>query len=173
MPGKVTRTTLHTEQEAQRDLDALTSRSWRIINPAVTNPITGYPVGYEIMPTSKNVLPFAHPDSSYMRRAGFTGHHLWVTPYTPEERYPAGDYPNQNPGGDGLPRWTAANRNIENTDIVVWYLLGVHHPGRIEEWPVMPRAKYGFMLRPHGFFTQNPALDVPPPPAEHGNCCEM
>ena len=76
--------------------------------------------------------------------------------------------------GDGLPRWAAANRAIDDTDIVVWYLVGVHHPGHIEEWPVMSRAKYGFMLRPHGFFTQNPALDVPPPPAaEHGDCCEM
>lgn len=169
---EVTRTRLRTEQEAQRDLEDRSSRSWRIINPSVINPITGYPVGFELMPTSKNVLPFAHPDSSYLKRAGFTRHHLWVTPYTPEERYPAGTYPNQNPGGDGLPRWTAANRPVDNTSIVVWYLVGVHHPARIEEWPVMPRAKYGFMLRPHGFFTANPALDVPPPPpSEHGDCC--
>ena len=27
--------------------------------------------------------------------------HLWVTPYEASERYPAGNYPNQNAGGDG------------------------------------------------------------------------
>ena len=27
--------------------------------------------------------------------------HLWVTPNVPAERYPAGDYPFQHPGGAG------------------------------------------------------------------------
>ncbi len=45
----------------------------------------------------------AQPDSQFRRRAGFLDHQLWVTPYRPDERYPAGDYPNQHAGGDGLP----------------------------------------------------------------------
>jgi primary-amine oxidase len=33
-------------------------------------------------------------------------HGLWVTAYDPEHRYPAGDFPNQNPRPDlGLPTW--------------------------------------------------------------------
>ena len=45
----------------------------------------------------------AHPDSPVGKRATFAQHNLWVTPYTPDERRAAGEYPNQHPGGDGLP----------------------------------------------------------------------
>jgi len=107
-----------------------------------------------------------------MQRAGFAKQHLWVTPYTPEEQYAAGDYPNQHAGGAGLPEWTRANRTVENSRIVVWYNVGVHHAPRIEDWPVMPVAHAGFMLRPNGFFTRNPAIDLPSADAEHGLSCE-
>jgi hypothetical protein len=30
-----------------------------------------------------------------------------------------------------------------------------------DEWPIMPTAHVGFRLIPGGFFTRNPALDVP------------
>ncbi|MGH7413596.1 MAG: hypothetical protein ACREKJ_05300, partial [Candidatus Rokuibacteriota bacterium] len=51
-----------------------------------------------------------------------------------------------------------------------WYTFGAHHVVRPEDWPVMPVATIGFMLKPAGFFDRNPALDVPPPP-RHGACC--
>jgi primary-amine oxidase len=95
--------------------------------------------------------------------------HLWVTPFNPAERYPAGDYPNQNPGPDGLPAWTRADRPVEDTDVVLWYTMGSHHIPRLEDWPVMPAEKIGFMLKPVGFFERNPALDVPPASGE-GSC---
>jgi primary-amine oxidase len=160
-----------TEQEAQRVTDSRQARTWKFINPSVYNPITDEPVGYQLVPGA-NVPPFASADSSFMQRAGFARHHFWVTPYAPEERYPAGDYPNQHRGGAGLPEWTKANRPIENTRIVAWYNVGVHHVPRIEDWPVMPVAHAGFMLRPYGFFTHSPALDVPPPTPMHEECCE-
>jgi hypothetical protein len=37
------------------------------------------------------------------------------------------------------------------------------HIPRPEEWPVMPIHRLGFRLMPNGFFTRNPALDVPKP----------
>ena len=103
----------------------------------------------------------AHPDSPIGRRAGFAQHNLWVTPYAPEERRAAGEYPNQHAGGDGLPRWTAQDRPIAGTDVVVWYSFGVTHFVRPEDWPVMPVEYTGFTLMPFGFFDRNPALDVP------------
>ena len=114
-----------------------------------------------------NVQAFAAPGSSFRRRAGFVEHHLWVTPFDPGERYAAGDYPNGHPGGDGLPAWTAADRSIEATDVVLWYTFGAHHMPRPEDWPVMPVVKIGFSLRPRGFFDRSPALDVPPAPGDH------
>jgi primary-amine oxidase len=72
--------------------------------------------------------------------------------------YPAGFYPNQHPGGDGLPRWIGQNENIVNENVVLWYTLGVTHVPRVEEWPIMPVSRVGFRLVPDGFFSRNPTL---------------
>jgi primary-amine oxidase len=157
------RTLLRTESEAGRLINPLTARHWLVTNPNVTNAL-GQPVGYKLVPGG-NVLPFAHDEASVVRRAGFMTRHLWVTPFDPAERFPAGEYPNQHPGGAGLPEWTKAGRPIENTDIVLWYTLGSHHIPRPEDWPVMPVERAGFALKPFGFFDANPSLDVPPPHA--------
>jgi primary-amine oxidase len=159
---------LRTEAEAQRTINPLSARCWTIANPSVPNGV-GEPVAYKLMP-GDNVLPLSQPDAPAIKRAGFATRHLWVTPYHPDERYAAGDYPNQHPGGAGLPAYTAANRSLENTDVVLWYTFGAHHVPRPEEWPVMPVAYIGFHLKPHGFFDGNPALDVPPSRPAHGDC---
>jgi primary-amine oxidase len=158
-------TLLATESEAQRIIDPMTGRYWKIVNPSVFNEM-GYPVAYKLVP-GENILPFAHPEASVTKRATYMTKHLWVTPYNPEERYPAGNYPNQHPGGDGLPAWTKANRSVENTDLVVWYTIGHNHVPRAEDWPIMPVGYIGFHLKPVNFFDANPANDVPPSPSKH------
>jgi len=154
------RTLLRTESQAQRLIDPLKARHWLVANPNVTNSL-GQPVGYKLIPHG-NVLPFARDDSSVIKRAAFMTRHLWVPPFAPDERFPTGEYPNQHPGGAGLPEWTKADRSIENTDIVLWYTLGNHHIPRPEDWPVMPAERISFALKPFGFFDVNPSLDVPP-----------
>ena len=153
------RTELRTESEAQRIIDPLRARTWRIENPHVRNAV-GDPVAYRLIP-GDNVLPMAHEGSVQASRAGFASKHLWVTPYAEGERFAAGDYPNQHPGGQGLPAWTAADRPVADTDLVVWYSFGAHHVVRPEDWPVMPVTHIGFKLKPSGFFDGNPALDMP------------
>jgi len=93
--------------------------------------------------------------------SGYMWNHLWVTPYDREQNWPAGKYPNQHAGGAGLPEWTSANRSVENTDIVLWYVMGHNHLPSLEDWPVMPVASIGFTLKPSGFFDQSPAMDLP------------
>jgi len=161
----VRQTPLASELAAQRLIDPLSGRRWRVANPRRQNHM-GDDVAYELVP-GENVGLMASEDSEFARRARFMTRHLWATPYRPDERYPAGEYPNQHAGGDGLPRWTAADRSLEDTDIVLWYVFGSHHVPRLEDWPVMPVVTCGFQLRPVGFFDRNPALDVPPPP---GHC---
>ncbi len=156
-------TQLRSEREAQQLIDPLSARFWRVSNPQRRNAV-GDAVAYKLVPGA-NVLPFADPGSKDRARAGFVAKHLWVTPYAPRERYPAGDYPNQHPGGAGLPEWTQADRSLESADLVLWYTFGSHHVARVEDWPVMPVVRIGFSLMPDGFFDRNPALDVPPPPA--------
>jgi len=147
--------------EGGRRMNLESGRTWKIVNPAVRNAL-GQPVGYELVP-GENAVPLARSGSAILRRAGFTSAHVWVTPLDPAERYAAGDYPNQNPSEDGLPRWTTAGRSVDNEDLVLWYTMGITHRPRPEEWPVMSVHRAGFRLVPSGFFPRNPGLDVPRP----------
>ena len=152
-------TALEREAVAKRVIDPARSRYWKIVNPERTGRL-GSPVGYKLVP-GQTASPLAHPDSSIGRRAAFMYNHLWVTPFDPAERYPAGDYPFQHLGGAGLPTWTAADRPIAETDVVLWHVFGTTHIPRPEDWPVMPVERVGFHLKPVGFFERNPALDLP------------
>jgi primary-amine oxidase len=98
-------------------------------------------------------------DDWAQRRAGFSASGLWVTAYKPSELYAAGDYPNQSSTIEGLPRFINGE-SIAGTDIVAWYTMGFHHVTRPEDWPVLPTVRHSVTLRPHRFFTQNPAMDV-------------
>jgi primary-amine oxidase len=169
-------TNLETEQQALAHLNLETGRAWKIINPNVKN-ATGHPVGYKFFP-GDNAFPLASPNAWWRRRARFVDHHVWVTPYSPDEKFAAGDFPNQSSADHGLIEWTAANRPIANTDIVLWYTFGHTHFPRPEDYPVMPTAYIGFLLKPNGFFDENPANDVPPSEPPHketeskSSCCK-
>jgi primary-amine oxidase len=67
----------------------------------------------------------------------------------------------------GIDTWTAADRDIDGTDIVVWHTFGLTHFPRPEDWPIMPVDYTGFTLKPVGFFNRNPALDAPRPRGSH------
>jgi primary-amine oxidase len=157
-------TALRTESEGKQDYDWSVQRGWKVVNDNVRNGL-GAPVGYKLVPTG-TFPPLLDPASPAFRRAEVIGHTLWVTPYAEGERWPCGDFPNLSEHDDGLPRWTAQNRPIENTDVVLWYVFGIHHITRPEDWPVMPVDTVSFWLKPFGFFDRNPALDVPP---SHGD----
>jgi primary-amine oxidase len=156
----VTSTPLRTEAEGKQDYDWGTQRGWKVVNDNVTNGL-GTKVGYKLVPGA--AFPaLLDPASPAFQRAQVIGHTLWVTPYREDERWPCGDFPVQAERDTGLPEWTAADRPIENTDVVLWYVFGIHHITRPEDWPVMPSDTVSFWLKPFGFFDRNPALDVPP-----------
>jgi primary-amine oxidase len=153
-------TLLETESQAQRMADSSKSRYWKIVNPQSLNAV-GEPVAYKLVAHPGAPL-LAQPDAAVTARATFATKHLWVTPFASGERRSAGDFPNQHPGGAGLPAWTAADRPVVNTDIVLWHTVGVTHFCRPEDFPVMPVEYAGFTLKPFGFFDQNPAMDLAP-----------
>jgi primary-amine oxidase len=159
-------TPLRTEREAQRKMNLASSRFWVVENLSAKNAL-GHPTGYALLP-GENAEPFAAPDSWVRKRAGFLNNHIWVTPYDPSEMYAGGDFPNQSHGGDGLSKWTTANRSTDDRDVVLWYTMGVTHNPRPEDWPVMPVHAAGFKLVPWGFFVGNPVLDLPPGPSDSG-----
>ena len=148
------------EKDSQRVIDPFSGRYWKIVNQQVKNHMD-HSVGYKLIP-GHTTFPLALPESTIGKKAGFMYKHLWVTKNSDSEKYPAGDYPFQHPGGAGLPEWTKANRNIENEDVVLWYVFGTNHIPRTEDWPVMPVEKTGFHLKPSGFFARSPGIDVAP-----------
>jgi primary-amine oxidase len=158
-------TPLRTEAEGKQDSNWHTQRAWKVVNDGVTNRL-GSPVGYKLVPGG-SFPPMLDPSSPVMRRAQAINHTLWVTPFHEDERWPCGEFVVQSEGDRGLPVWTAQNRSIENTDVVLWYVFGIHHITRPEEWPVMSVDVVSFWLKPVGFFDRNPGLDVPP---SHRHC---
>lgn len=152
-------TVLTTELIAQRRMNMSTARTWAVVNPTAMNAL-GSHSSYIIVP-GVNSIPYIGNTSQVRRRAGFVNSHFWATRYDADELYAAGAYPNQSGGGGGLPRWAANNQSLTNQDVVVWYTMGITHIPRPEEWPVMPVTHVGFKMIPAGFFTRNPALDVP------------
>ncbi len=153
-------TLLETELQARSNLNLESARYWKIVNHSRKNHV-GEPVAYKFM-AGDNCIPFASKNAWWRKRAGFVENHVWVTPYNEAEMFAAGDYPNQSQGGDGLIKWTQKDRSIKDTDIVFWYTMGHTHIPRPEDYPVMPTAYIGFLLKPLGFFNENPANDVPP-----------
>ena len=152
-------TPLRTEHEGKPGLRWQTQRAWKVVNGTSTNGL-GTRSATSSCPAraSRDVRPVI----ARLRAAQVIGHTLWVTPYDEDERWPCGEFSNQSSDDHGLPAWTAADRSIENTDVVLWYVFGIHHITRPEDWPVMPVDTVSFWLKPFGFFDRNPALDVPP-----------
>lgn len=147
-----------TEKEAQIDGGEI----WRVLNPAKKN-ARGYNTSY-VLDSHERSEPLLRKED--YERAEFIGHNLWVTAYNPDERYAAGDTPNQNPGEPGLPEYVRNNQSIVNTDIVLWHTLSFHHVPAAEDYPVLSREKLSFELKPANFFDHNPALDLRRKPFE-------
>ncbi|MGC5247788.1 primary-amine oxidase [Gordonia sp. DT219] len=158
-------TALRTENDGMQDPDFATQKSWKIVNTNVTTGLGAHPA-YKLTPTGAIPSMF-DPASPVFQRATVIGHTLWVTPNSPQERWPAGEFVNQSVRDTGIAEWTKNNRPIENTDVVLWYVFGIHHITRPEDWPVMPSDVVSFWLKPFGFFDRNPSLDVEGSPATH------
>jgi primary-amine oxidase len=156
----VEETVLASETAAARRADPATQRYWKVINPGRLNRV-GRPVGFRLEP-AHGLTPFVAPDSPSGRRSRFMQNHLWVTAYDPEERYPAGEYMNHSDGRGDIVDFVAQDRNLQNADIVLWHVFGLHHLPRPEDFPVQPVIRAGFQLTPSGFHDQNPAIDLAP-----------
>jgi primary-amine oxidase len=148
-----------TESDAKLDVSIEHPAMWMFTNEKVKNSL-GQTASFAIMPgeTGISLLP---PDEWPQKRAGWSEHNLWVTPYDPTERFASGVYVMGSTGEDSLPEWTKKNRNIMNTDIVAWYTVGFHHVPRPEDWPQMPIMWHTFSLLPYQFLPKNPTMDLP------------
>jgi primary-amine oxidase len=146
-----------------------TQRAWKVQSSTRRN-AHGTPTAYKLVPSG--AFPaMLDPSSPVFERAQVIGHTLWVTPFHADERWPCGEFVNQSAYDEGLAVWTQAQRPITDTDVVLWYVFGIHHVPRVEDWPVMPVDIVSFRLAPSGFFDRNPALDVAPQPGHGAAAC--
>ena len=161
-------TTIESESQSGRDYSWETQRAWKVLNPTKKNR-HGTNTAYKIVPGA--AFPAMIDKSSPVyERASVIGHTLWVTAQNDRERWPAGDYPTQSesdltagaePHAQGIRRWVEDDASLVNTDVVLWYVFGIHHITRVEDWPIMPADTISFWLKPFGFFDANPSMDAP------------
>jgi len=156
--GQVTRE-FKREDQAICDANAKKGRTWNIYNPSFKNAI-GNPTAYQLK-IPQDPLMLANRKSYIAKRGKFAKHNVWVTPYDINERYAAGDYPNQHAGGDGVSKYVKQKRKIRNKQLVLWVTFGPTHTPRPEDGPVMSSTSTALQLIPYGFFSRNPAMDLP------------
>ena len=85
----------------------------------------------------------------------FTQAELWVT------RYHDNEYPKETRRlAEALPSYLN-EEPVDGVNVVVWYVLHVHHIARTEDWPAMPIEWVGFMLRPRDFLDTSPIQAEP------------
>jgi primary-amine oxidase len=163
-------TPVRSESEAGRDFDWGRQRGWKVINPRATNALGDHPA-YKLVP-SASIPVLMEPGTPQFERAPVLGHTVWVTANHPDQRWPAGPHPTQSTTDvGGMSEWVADDEPLEDADVVLWYVFGIHHVPRPEDWPVMPADTVSWWLKPFGFFDENPALDVPPSPRGAASCC--
>ncbi|XP_010676221.2 amine oxidase [copper-containing] gamma 1 [Beta vulgaris subsp. vulgaris] len=157
---KATRNVAKTEKDAQIKLNIYQPSEYHVINPNKKTRV-GNPVGYRLIPGS-NAASLLDLEDPPQKRAAFTNNQIWVTPYNKSEMWAGGLFVWQSHGDDTLATWTKRDRAIENKDIVVWYVVGLHHIPCQEDFPIMPSESVGFRLKPVNFLSQNPILGIPP-----------
>ncbi|PRT53512.1 Copper amine oxidase 1 [Wickerhamiella sorbophila] len=154
--------TSYVEKSSAFDADQTVNRYIKIVNENKINPITMSPVGYKLSAVPSALL--LAPEGTICRsRAQFATHHFWVTKHVDDEFFAGGVWTNQAAVELGGVQ-DAVNRNehVRNEDVVLWHSFGLTHHPRAEDFPVMPVERLTVGLHPNGFFTENPAMDVPP-----------
>jgi primary-amine oxidase len=127
---------------------------------APTKNALGYSPSYELL-GGHSTTSVLSPDDQVQARANFSTESTWLTTFDPTQLHAAGEWPNQSGPNEGLPAFTKGQPPL-GQDIVVWQTIGFRHVTRSEDWPIMPTLWHSFKLRPHNFFTRNPAMDVSP-----------
>lgn len=146
-PGSLTATHSWTPlpKETSRPWKADSFRSWRVVNRASKN-VLGLPRSYELVPGGNGTFRGAASES-------FAHAELYVT------RYNAKDFPasavDTRPLRTALPSYVN-DESIDPADVVLWYVLHVHHVPHTEQWPAMPVEWVGFHLVPRDFLDGSP-----------------
>ena len=127
-------TPVRSESESGRDYNWATQRTWKVVNLAANRRGTG-----GLQARAEGVHPTADGcvDAAVRARAGDRPPALGDARAS-DERWPCGAYPTQSDADGGITRWIADDEPLEDVDVVLWYVFGIHHITRVEDWPIMP-----------------------------------
>lgn len=125
---------LKSSGQARTMTSAATSRSWKIRTSQI-NPVSLTAKSWKLIPENGQA-PLISSNSEIHPKSAFANYSVWVTPYREGQLYAGGMYLNNS----GLPEWVGHDEgaNVENTDIVLWHVLGLTHIPRTCDFPVMP-----------------------------------
>jgi primary-amine oxidase len=131
--------------EGFRDADPFRARTWEISSAGAKNAAGGH-TAYAVE-SHAVAVPLSSPDYEPLLRAAFASHAFWVTRFRDEERYAAGEFPNQGGAAAGLASFIESPESLggeDGGDVVVWHTIGMTHVPRPEDYPVMPTESIGF-----------------------------
>jgi primary-amine oxidase len=131
--------------ETSRPLSAETFRTWRVVDRGSTN-ANGHPRSWELIPGGNGVFRGAASEA-------FTHGDFWVTRYRPSELPLSASDP--RPIKRALPAYVNGE-SVAGEDVVIWYVMHVHHVPRTEDWPAMPVVFAGFELHPRDVLDSSP-----------------
>jgi primary-amine oxidase len=131
--------------ESARQWDGNSFRTWRVVNRSSRNAL-GHPRSYELIPGGNGTFRGAAAET-------FTHADLWVTRYHPRE-FPCSSL-DPRALRTALPTYVNGE-SVDGADVVVWYVLHVHHIPRTEDYPAMPIEWVGFHLMPRDFLDASP-----------------
>jgi primary-amine oxidase len=118
--------TVETEIAARTKINPAAPSNWYFGNPNVKSAL-GHTPSYQLLPGGSYAYSLLDSTDPPVARNAYIDHQLYVTKYDPDQIYAGGEYAFQSDGSDNLHVWSAADRNINNEDIVAWYTVGFHH----------------------------------------------
>ena len=148
------------ELEARYTLSAMAPKYFLVANEAERTPLGHHPA-YMVHHGNVAYGPFDYAADPPMKRNAYIEYTIWNTVHDGAQRYAGGEFPMRSDGSDTLAEWVKADRALQGTDVVTWFTAGFHHLPRAEDWPVMSTDWKTIHIKPHNFFTRNPALTIP------------
>jgi primary-amine oxidase len=128
------------EKECGRELKPDAFRSWRVVNNLSRNRM-GYSRSYELSPGGNGIYRGAKDEK-------FAHYDVWITKFKEKE------VPGEKVLVDGLVACANSER-VKNEDVVLWYMMSVHHQPKAEDWPNMPIDWCGFKITPRDFLNSS------------------
>jgi Cu2+-containing amine oxidase len=153
-------TTVEKEEDSLLSIDPAAPKTW-LFGDTTNKNKWGSTKAYAIV-LDANPSGLVDPASHTLPAFNFYKQMLAVTVYKDEEITSTGPYDLNRLDDPQVTFDKFVNgESIVQEDIVAWVTLSMHHLPTTENMPMTNSIKHGFVLAPHNFFDENPAMDLP------------